>query len=696
MEFIFDKPSCQNLRKAIRKEWLLTNGRGDYASGTVPGCNTRKYHGMLVANIPSPAGRYVLLSTLEESILGAEKEFFFSCRKHPGLYYPRGHELLEYVEVNDNPLFRYRIGNVTFTRELLLLHNRAAVIIRYNISTEDEIPPLSLCIKPQLAYRHFHQLTRANEYLQTSVTLTENGFQITPYPNLPTLHMAASTPQANFTPEANWCRNVDYIVEEERGFPAQEDLFIPGSFHIPLTPNVPVYLAAATDPLDNHLEALWFKEKFAHTSLLPKNGGLMAHLRREGTHFLVSMPCLDSDGQHDAPQTADSTKIAQIEEIPAVIAGYQWFDTWGRDTLIALPGLTFAASRPHRGEVTLRAVSEAVKDGLVPNLFRMGDQKAAYNSVDASLWYVWAVQQMEFWLPEKEELLRDICWPTIKSIIAAFKKGIQHNGEPIMFVDEELLLHAGNEQTQLTWMDAQANGRPVTPRHGCPVEINALWYNALAYANDLAHRYGEAHLYDPQALKQLRQTFFKYFWVPTQGGYLGDVWRDGMLDASIRPNQIFAVSLPYTILDMEEHPCVVECVRNNLLTPYGLRTLSPGSPAYCGHYEGAPDARDAAYHQGTVWPWLLGAYGEALLKTAWDTEGAVHSLLDTLTPLFTTHITDAGLRSISEIFDGNMPHLPNGCIAQAWSVAECHRLLRLLEHAAPETYASWEAKTEWR
>lgn len=686
MRFVFDKPACQNIRRALRKEWLLTNGLGDYASGTVPGCNTRKYHGLLVTDLADPPGRHVLLSTLEESVLAEGREFFFSCRKHPGVYYPTGHEYLEHMETGDWPLFRYRIGPLLFTREIVLARGRSMLLIRYTVNCLDldlesgeEVPKLTLRIKPLLAFRNVHDLTRENMDLQVGVFPVGGyspGFSIRPYNALPPLFMQVHGAHSTFLPGPDWCRNVDYFMEEERGYPSREDLFLPGQFDIALTPGTSILLSASTEEAQEPLDELWTAETERRLALTERSSTLFGQLRREAARYLVRRP--------DAPERAQGST--------AVTAGYHWFDVWGRDSFIALPGLTFVAGRMHKGEDILSAAGRQMQGGVFPNLFGGGGRRPAFNSVDASLWYVWAVQQMLLWAPEKENFAREECWPRIKEVLTAYKRGVTvENGAPLAHMDDEGMLHTGDASTQFTWMDAHTEGAPVTPRHGCPVEINALWYNALAFADELARRYDEPNWRCPELLLRLRAAFRQRLWVAQGDGRLADVWRDGVQDVSVRPNQIFAVSLPYSPLDPDDWAPVVECVRNNLLTPYGLRTLSPHDAAYKGYCEGEPARRDAAYHQGTVWPWLLGAYGEALLKTAWDARGAVAALLDTLTPLFSSHLADAGLGSISEIFNGNTPYAPGGCIAQAWSVAECYRLLRLLEKNEPEAYAAWEA-----
>ncbi|MDR3358882.1 MAG: amylo-alpha-1,6-glucosidase [Desulfovibrio sp.] len=660
MRFSFDKAACQNTRRALRKEWLLTNGLGDYASSSILCCNTRKYHGLLV--VSTKHGRHVLLSTLEESVSGEGKEFFLSTRSHPGVLHPAGHQYLEQFRFNVWPESTYRIGNVRITREMILQKGTSRLVLRYSVKADSPLPPLTLILKPLLAYRNFHALTRANSALRASTKELEDGFSIAPYEGLPTLFMQAGGKHV-FYPLPDWFHNVDYFQETERGFPGEEDLFQPGRLEIPLTDAGSVCVAVGTELCEESPEDIWLVESERGRADCNAGGGLVGSLGRMGRQFCVTTPSGRS----------------------AVLAGYHWFDAWSRDALIALPGLAFLNGNSEFGLGILKQTAGSLRNGLAPNHFvESGDN--AYNSVDAALWYAFAVQCFLKENPDGLGLVREQFWPALKAIVRGYRQGPGMD----IFVDEFGLLHAGNAHTQLTWMDATANGRPVTPRHGCPVEVNALWYNTLAFADRLAASFREPGWEETGVLRGMRAAFFERFWVTRESGYLGDVWRDGMLDQAIRPNQIFAVSLPYPILAEIYRPCVVECVRNRLLTPFGLRTLSPDDPAYKGVYEGPPDARDAAYHQGTVWPWLLGHYGDALMLTAWDVNGAVVALLDTLTPLFSEHLTDAGLGAISEIFDASPPYRPNGCINQAWSVAECARLLFTLKKAAPQVYADWE------
>jgi predicted glycogen debranching enzyme len=661
MKWWVEKSDCQNLREGLRKEWLETNGLGDYASSTVVNCHTRRYHGLLVANLSQPAGRHVLLSSYEETLCLGDHEFELSCHKYPGLFHPRGHEYLDGVESDGWPVFKYRIGDVVLTREILMPFGRHTTLVRYTIGKSTV--PAMLRIKPLLAFRSHHDLTRANVDLQVKTYPAKSGFKIQPYNALPPIVIQANAP-FDFFPSPAWYRNFEYFIEQERGFPFTEDLFQPGVFEIPLIPGQSLILAATLENGDDDLDLLWNDEVQRRKPVRRTAGqSIITHLESEGRRFLIHEP----DGR------------------PSVLAGYHWFDTWGRDALISLPGLTFCTGRPEEGAEILARIGETEKNGLLPNIMASHHSDHAYNSVDASLWYIWAVQQMREMTDGQSDMIRTTCLPVIRRIIQAFRHGTDHG----IYMDSDGLLHAGSACTQLTWMDAKVDGVPVTPRHGCPVEINALWYNALAFLDQLGDEFHTPEDRCPELLDQLRRVFRERFWNEAEG-CLGDVWRDGALDTSIRPNQIFAVSLPHSVLEPENRMAVVDTVRRHLLTPFGLRTLSPRNPQYAGTYDGSPSQRDSVYHQGTVWPWLLGAYGEAALRVTRNRELAAKSLLDTITPLFTRHLQEAGMGTLSEIFDGNPPHQPHGCIAQSWSVGEVIRLLHLLKKAAPQAFLAWE------
>ena len=715
MDFSLPKLESQHLRKSLRKEWLETNGLGDYASSTAPGCNSRRYHGLFVHSIPpsatvpkppesaAPFGRHVLVSALEESVSSGKSEFFFSCRKHPGAYYPRGHEYLEWMNANGPIASLYRLGNFYITREIMMIQGLSLVLVRYEaLPVEGERPSVLLTVKPLLAYRSFHQLAKANDDLNPDCTLEGSGFAITPYPNLPTLFMeiqpgraagkkgdmAKGTPVFEALPD--WYYAVEYFVEKERGFPFQEDLFKPGHFTMPLQAGESVLLSASVKPFASlaprgaSMQKMWDAEIERRAArkeeLLAALGTpLLAHLAMESERFIVR--------RQAAPQ---SKKKAAVQH--EVIAGYHWFDAWGRDTMIALPGLAFCTRDPalgKKGAAILYNAAKDAKNGLVPNCYS-ADGNHAYNSVDASLWYVWAVQQMLKYLPEEKDNFVRHCWPFIKKIIAAYSGG----GVPLVSEDQDGFLHVGTRDTQLTWMDATAYGRPVTPRNGCPVEIMALWYNLLAFANSTAAELGEPLPVSSEKLKDMSRLFRqRYFTADLMGSYLSDVWSPQFVDTNLRPNQLFALSLPFPILAKEESGDILARARTCLVTPFGMRTLAPSAVFYHPSYKGGPDQRDSAYHQGTAWPWLIGAFGEVALAHAWDKEEEAKRLLLTFQPLFVTHLYEAGMRSVSEVFDGDPPHLPDGCIAQAWSVAESLRLLMLIKERAPGVFAAWAALT---
>ncbi len=688
MEFVYDKTICKNLRRSLRREWLETNGLGSYASSTIACCNTRKYHGLLVTQLADPPGRYVLLSTLEESLSIGGKEAELSCRKHPDVYHPSGHEFLHQAKIGNIPAFVYRYGDTYLTRQIMMLENEDITLIRYTLSCalDDEnsgsidtctpLPgPALLRIKPLLAYRNMHALSQSTIDLQVKTWPAKQGFSVQPYNSLPPLFMQTNK-KFIFHPSPDWYYNVEYMIEAARGFGNHEDLFQPGVIDFELEMGQSVILSASTDDVVSRLgslDKLWKAEEKRREKAIKeqlkfaKKSELLAHLQREGQRFIVG-------------KDADSKSI---------VAGYHWFEAWGRDTCIALAGLTFYSGKDEEGFNVLNRLAKEAVDGQIPNMFS-ADGNHSYNCIDASLWFVWACQAAYSASPENAKLLRKHCWPFIKDMIANYAS----NKVPYVHCDEEGFLHVGTPDTQLTWMDASVNGKAVTPRFGCPVEINALWYNALAFANELAKEYGQKNPHSlclKRSLEKMKINFKEHFWIEnTDYAYLADCWRPYGSDASLRPNQLFAVGLPHAILDEEYAVDIVETCRKFLLTPFGMRTLSPDDARYHSLYKGSPEERDGAYHQGTVWPWPLGIYADSLIKTAEDKENAARELLETLTPLLTKHMRKSGVGTISEIFTADPPYLPDGCIAQAWSIAEIIRLLTLIRKTAPKVLSDWE------
>ncbi|MBN2439058.1 MAG: glycogen debranching enzyme family protein [Deltaproteobacteria bacterium] len=661
------------------REWLETDGRGGYASSTLEHRHTRRYHGLLVANLRAPEGRHVLLSKLEDSLQAGGEEHFFSSHRYPGVLFPPGPPVLEEFRLDTCPRFISRAGGTTVKKSILMPRGKGTLLVRYDLERCPKGGILRL--KPFLAFRGYHKLSRENPFLRNRTEGIENGFRIEPYEGMPPLFIQTSR-ASRFTPSPAWYRNFQYTEERERGFDWEEDLFLPGLIEIPVERKCTVILSVSfngdtmqhrvpiKNPMRHHvpITALWKTEvvrrgrdRAADAKGFGKSGEkdreILSSLFDAGRSFLITTP----SGR------------------PAIIAGYPWFGSWGRDALISLPGLCFSTGRIAEGIEILTEIGRHERDGLLPNFFSADGAPEAYNTVDSSLWYFWAVQEL-LRISGDREMLRERFWPVMKRIVRAFMDGTRFG----IGMTREGLLHAGDGRTALTWMDATVDEIPVTPRHGCPVEINALWYNALCFTRYLADEFGEPELFAGDLIPLLRRSFREAFWnrghdaASCPRGCLGDVFRDGILDTAVRPNQIFAVSLPFSPLNPAEQASVVRAVREQLLTPCGLRTLSPADPAYRGRYRGNPALRDGAYHQGTVWPWLLGAFGEAALRVADNPEQEKENLRQYLRAFLQQHLSEAGIGSVSEVFDGDAPHRPGGCIAQAWSVAELIRLFAMI------------------
>jgi predicted glycogen debranching enzyme len=644
-------------------EWLDTNGTGSYASSTILTCHTRKYHGLLVAALNDLPGRYVLLSKFEDSLLAHDREFSLACHRYPGVYFPRGHQYLREFRQDECPHFTFQIGDVRIRRSVMLVQGENTVLVRYAV--EQSTIPLTLRLKPLLAFRAFHELRKEDVTLQPRTYPVDNGFKIQPYNGLPALFIQSSL-RSMFYPAPVWYRDFEYFVEAERGYEHHEDLFQPGVLEIPLRKDGAVIIAASVQEQPALSVRTWDRERQRRRAEAARAEGVAKRCRR--TEVRQWLPPLVQAGRQFLARTPDGQT--------RIVAGYHWFETWGRDLLIALPGLTFYAGQPELGARILAELSDHEKDGLLPNCFGPRAGQHAYNSVDAALWYFWAVQQMLDHTGDLEAV-RVRCWPIMERILRAYMRGTRHG----IFMNQDGLIHAGDSRTQLTWMDAVVHGRPVTPRHGYAVEINALWFNAVSFADALAERTAISRFWERDLASRIRTAFSRMFWMPDEG-YLADVFSDGHLDTSIRPNQLFAVSLPFSPLDSEQMMRVTDKVRRELLTPFGLRTLSPGNPTYKGRCEGDQASRDSAYHQGTVWPWLLGPFGDACLRVSGNRNATIRFLLENMQPLL-HDMAQAGLGHVPEIYDGDPPHVRRGCIAQAWSTGELLRILSVCGSRAP-------------
>jgi predicted glycogen debranching enzyme len=641
----FDQDICRDFAAATSREWLETNGLGGFASSTVIGLNTRRYHALLTAATKPPVGRVVLLSKLEETVTIGDKRVDLSANQYPDVVHPRGFEYLESFRLDPFPIFTYRFGKLTVEKSVFMLQGENTTIVQYQASGDCQLE-----IRPLIAFRDFHSTTHENGAIDRNVDIGPRMASVTPYQGLPTLYLAHNA--AKTEPASDWYRNFEYTEERQRGLDFHEDLFHPLTLTFELSARQSAAIIASTQPHDGADAQIFEKYERARRSKI-----------------VASAPV--SDDFVESLAVAADQFIAQRGSLKTVIAGYHWFGDWGRDTMIALPGLTLVTGRHDVARDILLAFAKYVDQGMLPNIFPDAGETPEYNTVDASLWYFEAVRQYcessgDF------DLVRDHLYAVLADMVDWNVRGTRYG---IKVDPADGLLNAGEQGVQLTWMDAKIGDWVVTPRTGKPVEIQALWYNALrtmeSFASKLNDAKGSDHYADLAA--RVHAGFNQQFWYGS-GQYLFDVVNNLNGDASIRPNQVIATSLKYSMLSVERARAVLTKVEQQLLTPYGLRTLSQNDTHYSGSYQGDPLKRDSAYHQGTVWPWLLGPFISGYVKTFGRNKETIEKVQGWLKPL-QAHLSQAGLGSISEIFCGEAPHPPCGCIAQAWSVAEVLRVL---------------------
>lgn len=632
-----ERDILNHFSKAIDLEWIETNGLGGYASSTVTGANTRRYHGLLV----SPGERlerFVLLSKLEEFLITRGARYDLSCNQYRETIHPGGHLLLSGFDRYPFPTFTYDFDGTRLKKEIFMSHGEETTVILYTLLTPGVA---KLHIRPLIAFRDYHSLTRENPVLNHTAMVKPGRVSIQPYPGMPTLvfHMG----DGSFVGPAYWYRDFFYCREHERGLEDIEDLFSFGEFILRLTPSHPAALVVTSGE----------KEPKA-----PQKIRQQEIRRREG--LLSFLPVRDSVTESLA-LSADQFIIRERTGRTTILAGYPWFTDWGRDTMISLHGLTLCTGRHKEAREILTSYSRLIQDGLIPNRIIEGTGGSEYHTMDASLLYLDALDRYITFTRDLD-LLKDL-FPPLEEMVRSYRRGTRFG---IGMDPGDKLLRGGRAGLQLTWMDAKIGNWVVTPRMGKPVEINALWHHALRRMAAWSEILGLQRDYDILA-EDVRENFNRRFWYP-EGGFLYDVIdTENGPDPSLRPNQMMAVSLNSTLLDQERATRVVELVREKLLTPVGLRSLSPDHPSYRKTYEGSPWERDSAYHQGTVWAWWIGPYVDACLKV-----GLTQAGMDILHPLL-AQLRVYGLGTIGEIFDGSPPHRPKGCPAQAWSVAEVLR-----------------------
>lgn len=640
----FNKSELVNLEYSLSREILSTNRAGGYMSTTIVCCNTRKYHGLLVCPLQEIDNEsYVLLSSLDETIIQHDQSFNFGIHRYQGgVYEPKGHKYIRDFEFEPTPTLTYGVGGVVLKKELLMVHNAAQLLIRYTLLEAHS--PTTLRLRPFMAYRNRHSLSKANMFVDANYSEIDNGVAGSMYKDYPMLNLQLSTDN-NFKANPDWYYNFEYIEEKERGYDYLEDLYTPGYFEMPIKKGESIIFSASLkEEKSNRLSKLFDNE----LSVRPPKDSFLTCLVNSASQFVV--------------QQGKDTEI---------IAGYPWFGRWGRDTFIALPGLTLtASSKPELCKAVLDTMSGEMQRGLFPNIGK--SDNAAYNSVDAPMWYFWAIQKYAEAINDKAAVWK-LYGQKMKAVLEAFRNGVN---EYIM-MHENALIWAGQPGKALTWMDAIVDSGPVTPRAGYAVEINALWYNAVQFTLELARANDDKiFIKEWESMPgRIEESFVRTFW--NDGcQYLADYVDAKGQNMDLRSNQVIATSLPYSPINDELKSNVLYAIKQELLTPKGLRTLSPNHPDYKGFYKGDQATRDRAYHQGTVWVWQLGHYVEAnfLLFGKDFCEEATQIAAN-----FEEDMISYGICGVAEIYDGNPPHNANGSISQAWSVSEVLRIIQLVD-----------------
>lgn len=646
----FGREITGDLITALRREWLVTNGIGGYAMGTVAGARTRRYHGLLVAAVNPPAGRALMLAGLDTWItVGHARYPLVTHDWAAGVVLPDGYRHLESFGLDGTiPIFTYAVGGAQIVQRIWMSHGHNTTYITYTYARGAE--PINLELTPLCTYRDHHGITAGSDTSSPIVNELKGGVEVIMEPGTLPLCLYANTGEIVLGREWWWAFQLDQ--ETRRGLSDQEDLFAATTITASLPPGATFCLVATTEQRPVSWKEALEAERERQAGLLKASSvgedapEWIRQLVLAADQFIVDRP-IDEGG------TGKS-----------VIGGYPWFSDWGRDTMIGLPGLTLATGRPEVAAAILRTFARFVDRGMLPNRFPGTGDAPEYNTVDATLWYFVAIHH--YLDAQNDNALAAELYPVLVDIIDWHLKGTRYG---IKVDPEDHLLYAGEPGVQLTWMDAKIGDWVVTPRTGKPVEINALWYNALRIIASMAARQGQdedAARYEAMARK-VQDSFNERFW---SGEYLCDVidTPDGD-DTTLRPNQLMVVALPYALLDYQKSKAVVDVCARHLLTSLGMRSLDPAASGYVGQHTGTPRQRDSAYHQGTVWSWLIGPFVSAYYKVYNDAQEA----FSFLRPM-NDHLYDAGLGTISEIFDGDPPHTPSGACAQAWSVGEVLRV----------------------
>jgi predicted glycogen debranching enzyme len=650
----FGREVCGDLEAAESREWLVTNGIGGYASGTIAGGMTRRYHGLLIAALQPPVGRMHLVAGLDEIVRCGGAEFALATHLWAsGAVEPKGFQHIEGFRLEGTtPVWTYAPGDARLEKRVWMQQGANTTYVQYTLL--EGSAPIEMELKALVNYRDFHASTHAGDW-KMRIDPVEHGVGVVAFEGAVPFYLKSV--EAVCEPRHEWYRDCFLVVERERGLDDREDHLFAALFRTKLRAGESVTIVSTTEEkaaLDGEIAHV---QRTTHEAEITAAWSTQSKAISTGSREWLPQLVLAAD------QFIVKRGLPDQPEGRSVIAGYHWFGDWGRDTMIALPGLTLATGRAEVARQILLAFAKCVDAGMLPNNFPDAGGKAEYNTVDAALWYFEAVRQ--YFVATRDIQTLQKLFPVLAGMIDAHVKGTRYQ----IHVDPaDGLLYAGEAGLQLTWMDAKIGDWVVTPRTGKAVEINALWINALETTTQLA-RVLKVSSDNYQLLSSKAKEGFRRFWNAERQCCYDVIDAPGIgNDASLRPNQIFAVSLPVTPLPREQQKAVVDTCAAQLLTPYGLRSLAPGEAGYQGHYGGGPRERDAAYHQGTVWAWLLGPFALAHHRVYADRLAAMRFL----EPLGAA-IQRYGLGTLGEIFDGEAPFAPKGCIAQAWSVGEVLR-----------------------
>ncbi len=655
ISFSFDRDILFSDRR-LHAEWLETNGLGGWSGSTLMGCNTRRYHGLLVASIRPPSDRMVMVAKMDETIIAGGERFQLGTNDYGDVIHPQGYSFLRSFNRELFPEFVYEAGGITLRKTVLMVHGENTTLIKYEVLYAKE--PCVIEFLPLLAGRDYHRLLHADETLQESVLFDKGELHVSWFRDVPEL--VVHFPGAEFYPNSDWYYHFHYDQEKSRGLDFSEDLYTPGHFTINAGQGDVFYLVLSTENKKQQPAELLFHHEVERRKrlLADETEPIMQQLLLAADQFIVK-------------RKLSPVNSGENNEGATIMAGYHWFTDWSRDTMISLPGLCLFTNRLEDAKKILLVFAQSVSQGMLPNRFQDHGEPPAYNNVDGTLWYFIAIHHYLQASGDKHFVLEALL-PVLQNIIDWHFKGTRYG----IRVDEDGLLFAGETGYQLTWMDAKVGDWVVTPRMGKPVEVQALWYNALRIFGALLQENGQAKKAGTMKAhaRRAKKSFAARFWNEGAGCLFDRMDESDQPDASLRPNQVFAVSLPYPLVEGEKARSIVQVIEEKLVTPRGLRTLSPEDPGYLGRYEGDQWHRDASYHQGTVWSWLLGPYMDALFNT--QKPVIARAKANRIIQNFLPHLEEAGVGTISEIFDGDPPHTARGCIAQAWGVAEILRVIK--------------------